>query len=246
MPTNIRPQPTILAARHQQVLRDQLIDNTSPGSILHDFSVLLESLQPDGLQASGTYQLLPIKILDQLNSQLARPIEHGLTRPQQKSFPHINGLYLLLRTTGLARAERRGAKHFLVLDQTGLDSWHSLNLTEQYCTLLETWLLRWSGEITGERHGPFQHPRTQWSQFFQRIPAQGLKIVGDKNEENIINFMPGLIIIALLELFGCVSVKDAPAVKGKGWQIATVHKTPWGQALEQLLTSSLQNNFEFF
>ena len=133
--------------------------------------------------------------------------EHGLTRPQQKSFPHINGLYLLLRTTGLARAERRGAKHFLVLDQTALDLWHSLNPTEQYCTLLETWLLRWNGEITGERHGPFQHPRTQWSQFFQRIPAKGLKIAGNKNEESIINFMPGLINIALLELFGCLSCR---------------------------------------
>ncbi len=189
---------------------------------------------------------MPIKILDQLNSQLARPIQHGLNRPQQKSFPHINGLYLLLRTTGLAQVERRGAKHFLVLDQTALDSWYSLKPIEQYCTLLETWLLRWNGEITGERHGSFQHPLTQWSQFFQRIPAKGLKIAGNKNEENIISFLPGLINIALLELFGCLTVQDGPVVKGKGWQVATVQKTPWGQALEQLLTPSLQNNFNLF
>jgi hypothetical protein len=206
MPTATRLKPATLAAEHQRVLREQRIDITSPGSMLYDFNVLLDTLQPDGLQASGTYQLLPLKILDQLNSQLARPIEHGLSRPQQKSFPHINGLYLLLRTTGLAQVERRGAKHFLVLNQTALDSWYSLDPTEQYCTLLETWMLRWNGEVTGERHGPFQHPLTQWSQFFQRIPAKGLKIAGHQNEESIISFLPGLINIALLELFGCLTV----------------------------------------
>jgi hypothetical protein len=246
MPTDTRLQPTTLAAQHQQTLREQHFDITSPGSLLYDFSVLLDTLQPDGLQASGTYQLLPMKILDQLNEQLACSIDIGLNRPQQKSFPHINGLYLLLRTSGLGQTERRGAKHFLVLSQTALDSWYSLDPTEQYCTLLETWLLRWNGEITGERYSSFQHPLTQWSQFFGRIPATGLQIAGNKDEESFIKDLPGLINIGLLELFGCLSVKDAPAVKGKGWQIATVQKTPWGEALDQLLRPSLQNDFGAF
>ena len=246
MPTDTHLQPASLAAQHQYVLREQPIDITSPGPLLYDFNVLLDTLQPDVLQASGTYQLLPMKILDQLNDRLARPIEHGLSRPQQKSFPHINGLYLLLRTSGLVQVERRGAKHFLVLEQLALDSWYSLDPTEQYCTLLETWLLRWNEEITGERYSSFQHPLTQWSGFFERIPATGLQIAGNKNEESVINHLPGLINIALLELFGCLTVEDAPAVKGKGWQIATVQKTPWGEALEQLLRPSLQNNFGLF
>ena len=246
MPTDTHLQPASLAAQHQKILREQPINSTSPGSLLYDFNVLLDTLQPDGLQASSTYQLLPIKILDQLNDRLARPIEHGLKRPQQKSFPHINGLYLLLRASGLVRVERRGAKHFLVLDQTALDSWYSLNLTEQYCTLLETWLLGWNGEIIGERHVPFHHPLIQWSQFFQRISAKGLKIAGNKHEENIISFLPGLVTIALLGLFGCLSVKDAPVVTGKGWQVASIQKTAWGEALERLLTTSLQKNVDFF
>ncbi len=40
---------------------------------------------------------------DIMNERLSEPIQLDLKRPQQKSYPPINGLYLLLRASGLGQ-----------------------------------------------------------------------------------------------------------------------------------------------
>ena len=74
-----------------------------------------------------------------------------MNRPQQKSYPHINGLYLLVRALGLTCIEEMSRKPLLVVDDAVYRVWKGLNPTERYCTLLETWLLRGHSEIIGER-----------------------------------------------------------------------------------------------
>jgi hypothetical protein len=74
----------------QQLLQQQALDEKGPGTVLADFETLLRFIGPDGVPVSGKYGLLPMRSLAQLNSQLARPIEIGLKRPQQKSYPHIH------------------------------------------------------------------------------------------------------------------------------------------------------------
>jgi hypothetical protein len=100
------PNSSSLRVGDQQILYNQAIDEAGPGTILDDFEVLLRFIGPEGIAVGGKNDLLPMKVLPQLNAQLTHPIEIGLKRPQQKSYPNINGLYLLLRATGLAYVER--------------------------------------------------------------------------------------------------------------------------------------------
>jgi hypothetical protein len=81
------------------------------------------------------------RMLPEINAHLARPIQMGLKKPLQKSYPHIHGLYLLVRASGLTCVEGTAKKPLLAIDDALYGSWQGLNATERYCTLLETWLL---------------------------------------------------------------------------------------------------------
>ena len=199
----------------------------------------------DGVPVSGKYDLLPMKLLAQLNGQLARPIEIGLKRPQQKSYPHIHGLYLLLRATGLARVERTRTGGRLRLDAAALQSWRGLSPTERYFTLLESWLVRSRPGMLGERGGPLDLPIFKWAQFFRRMPTQGLEVAGNRDQELLIPYSPGLLIVALLELFGFITVQDDQPQEGQGWRIAGVRRRPLGDAMLRLLSGPLVSD-EYF
>ncbi len=69
------------------------------------------------------------------------------------------------------------------------------------------------------------------SRFLDRIPGTGLKIAGDRNTEQLLSFMPGLFNIALLELFGLVSLQHGKPAEGKGWNIHRAHRVLFGDAL---------------
>ena len=81
-----------------------------------------------------------------LNVRLGLRLKLGLTWPLQKSFPHVHGLYLLLRALGLTLLAGTDRKTPLIVDGAVHHMWDELKLTEQYCTLLETWLTR--GQIS--------------------------------------------------------------------------------------------------
>ena len=120
----------------QQALRSQTISELTPGSLLHDFAALLDFVATRELTATGKQQLLPLAALEELNSQMAQPLNLGLKRAVQKSYPHINGLFLLARATGLLRVVRHDETLLWRLDETALSVWQSLNHTEQYFTLV--------------------------------------------------------------------------------------------------------------
>jgi hypothetical protein len=79
------------------------------------------------------------------------PLDVKLKRPQQKSFPRINALYLLLRASGLTQIALEKKEMKLLLDNKALTDWASLNPTERYFALFHAWWLRGSAEIIGER-----------------------------------------------------------------------------------------------
>jgi hypothetical protein len=170
----------------------------------------------------------------------------GLKRAVQKSYPHINGLYLLLRASGLATVEARGRKLFLRVDPVVLDSFEALNDTEQYCTLLEAWLLRGWPDIVLERERRYsQIPMTfrEWSQLFKKIPQKGMVCIDNDTFEYVMRYDLGWTNLALLELFGLVTMVTAPPSEGKGWRVERIHRAPLGDALVDLLKGSLLNRF---
>ncbi len=228
-------QPTSLKKPYQDILRAQAITEDSPGTILKDFDILLDFIGPEGMETSGTYHFLPMKLLPDLNAHLSRPIEIDLKRPQQKSYPHIHGLYLLLRAGGLACIQQSGKKYHLRLDEQGLASWHSLNPTERYFTLFESWLLRGDPSILGE-HGFYGSGGIQnWPAFFQRVTDRVLQVAGNPAAESFLPYSPSLCTLALLELFGFVKVRHAKPEPGKGWRLESIERTELGEAMLALL-----------
>ncbi|MFC1975486.1 plasmid pRiA4b ORF-3 family protein, partial [Chloroflexota bacterium] len=242
------PNKPVLSVAHQETLRQQVIDQDNPGIILRDFFALMDFIGPKGIQVTGQYHLLPLRCLSDLNARMTFPLQLGLKRPQQKSYPHINGLYLLLRGTGLTRLDARGPKSRLVLDEAVLSFWAELSPTEQYFTLLESWMLRADPGVLGDREGIFKydHPIYGWSQFFKQVPDQGLIIAGNKAAEEDLRYFPKLHNLALLELFGFVTVQPNPPKPKVGWQIGRIWRTPLGEAMLELLYQTLANNVHSF
>ncbi len=223
-----------LSPAEQQALQQQMISETEPGTILRDFGTLLQFAASNELQVSGVKQLLPLAILGELNASLSRPIEIAIQRPQQKSFPNINGLYLVLRASGLSRIERRGKNAVLTLDEQMMARWQELNAAERYVALLEAWFVRSTEEILGERdpQGPFIKCTWLWQKFLEK-PAITF---GQKRDDNsYLNYFPGLHNVALLELFGFVRVTAGKPQPGKGWNVTRIQQLPFGAALFHLI-----------
>ncbi len=219
----------------KNILQAQTITEESPGKILKDFATLLDFIGSEDMETSGKYHFLPMRLLPKLNARLSKPVALNLKRPQQKSYPPIHGLYLLLRASGLAYVQQRGKKSYLQLDEQGLASWHSLNPTERYFTLLESWLVRGDPQILGER-GYFASGGIQnWPTFFQRFPDRSLQVTGNQEVESLLPYAPSLCTLALLDLFGIVTLRYAKPEPGKGWRIARIERTGFGDAMTHVL-----------
>jgi len=219
--------------KHRRVLQDLVIDQNGPGTILHDFEAILTFLKDQNLPLTGMHQL-PRRVLPEINALLARPLQHGLKRPLQKSYPHIHGLYLLVRASGLTFVGQTPKKPLLIVDDEVHQAWAGLNPTERYCSLLEAWLLQGRPEMVGEeQHGRYWMPDgfSEWGGFFLRIPDGGQQVAGDADAESWLRYSPGWHNLGLLDLFGLVSVRHGPPKAGKGWRIAHIRRTPLGDAL---------------
>jgi hypothetical protein len=215
------------------VLRDLVVNESSPGTVLHDFDAFLMFIKEQELSVTPMHQLRR-RVLPEINARLARPLQLGLKKPLQKSYPHIHGLYLLVRASGLTCIEGTAKKPLLVVDDAVYRVWEGLNPTERYCTLLETWLVRGHPEIINERgRSLFRIPQTfrEWQSFFLRIPDEGMPIAGDKDAEDLLRYWPGWHNLGLLDLFGLILVQDGPPDPGKGWHIERIERTPLGDAL---------------
>lgn len=224
----------------ERLLRDLEIDEDGPGTILKDFRMLLDFVRKGDVSVTRAQQL-PLAPLTLLNSRMNHPLKLGLKRAVQKSFPHLNGLYLLLRASGLTTVVAEGRKLHLRVHPDVVDSFDGLNDTEQYFTLLESWLLRGRPDIVlegGRRYSPFPRTFQGWSFLFSRIPQNGADPAENQAVDYFARYDLGWHNVALLELFGLVAIRQAPFEPGRGWTIKHIQRTPLGDALLVLLEGS--------
>jgi hypothetical protein len=93
-------QPLItLTTQQSKAIKNQPFSDDSPGKLLKDFSAVLSFIGTEGVELSKSTQAFAAKHLPELNTLLSRPLDIQLKRPMQKSYPPINGLYLLLRAS---------------------------------------------------------------------------------------------------------------------------------------------------
>lgn len=166
-----------LTSADKQILQQTTVDMNTPGSILHDFEAVLDFVVTKRPSLTKNHQL-PMKALAPLNERLQQPIQHGLKRPQQKSLPPVNGLYLLLRASGITTVNTTAKTPKLIVDDSVLSSWQTLNPTEKYFMLLESWLFRGSMKILGDLRG-LDSPLDRCLQFISRLPPKGINAVQD-------------------------------------------------------------------
>lgn len=240
-----RPAFKPFADEYADLLKAQVISDSEPGSVVQDFQMLLETVGPEGVLVSGKRQQLPIKLLEAINQNLANPIRIALQRPQQKSFPPIHGLYLLLRATGLGEIVSKGKQHRLQLNSALYEDWQQLNPTEQYFTLLEAWMVRAHGDMLSEDRASVMsvgdHCLRAWPMFAERKKHTYKSY---EHQDNL-RYYPGYYNVALMALFGFVKIAEGKPTKGKGWRIKSVEILPFGEAMMRLITRAYTIN-DFF
>jgi hypothetical protein len=215
-------------------LQEQTITETEPGTILQDFQTTLEFIG-DGVAVSGKLQHLPMKRLEDLNSRLSHPIEIDLKRPQQKSYPNIHGLYLLLRATGITEITAKGKQLRMMLNPDVYASWQQLNPTEKYFTLLEAWFVRGHPEMLGAQRSGYMTMGDRALNSWPHMTQQESTSYKDYNDQDLLQYYPGFENLLLMEMFGMVNLTHAKPAKGKGWRIKKLEPTPWGHALITVL-----------
>ncbi len=191
---------------------------------------------------SGVHQLLQLKYLPELNRRLTSPMDIRLQRAAHKSYSYIHGLYLLLRTLGIAQIMPQGKNQVLTIDQNLLQAWSQLNCTEQYFTLLEVWFLCADEAVIGEHSGALNHPLYKIMLFWTRS-SNTIKFPTYRDQQEMTR-LPGFHNIALLELFGLVSLQSVTPETGQGWRVKKLKKLPWGDVLVNLAVQVTQDSFD--
>jgi hypothetical protein len=224
----------------EKVLLEQTIDENQTAFILRDFEVFLNFIAANDLEASGVNELLPIKSLSELNALLTKPIDLALKRPVQKSFANINGLFMLGRAGGLLILQRGEKKAQFAIDSEALKIWQNLNPVERYFTLVETWIVRSSTDLVGERSHLFNSPLYSLKRLFDDLRSKGANVKDNKFFQDSGFRLYGAHNIALAEIFGWLEIKHGAGEPEKSWAIEKIEITDFGAAMLAKLLDNFQ------
>ena len=237
----------------KEVLRKQAIELGDPGPILLDIQTLIDAIG-EGVVTTSKYFVLPQGRLDECNEQLREPLIHRLKRPQLRSFPTLMGLFMLLRSIGLAVGEtvpRRAVR----IDPEMLVQWNSLNATEKYMSLLECWVTTASTEALGGGRSMWAGMVFEIRTVYFHLEKQETTLT--KDHFYITYGTQNLMTLSLLHQFGWVRLEyDSIADDGKTAQLRSIRRLPLGDAMIAALceidrfdgedSTSLRETFEGF
>jgi Plasmid pRiA4b ORF-3-like protein len=212
--------------------------NGNQGTILNDFNSLLRFIEEKGqLTLTKSETAFSMTDLPSLNKILSNPQTTGLSRPQQKAFPYINCLFLLLRLSSLSFVKKEKTKSVIQINIPVLDSWRQLKPVEQYGHLLTYLCHPKANTIIGERSMNLLE-NIQW------LHKDKKRILEYINNRTIHSFTA--YHLAALELFGMLSIKPAAPKEGTGWNFQKVTTTPFGDDMFKLIPNALYKTFDLF
>jgi hypothetical protein len=138
--------------------------------------------------------------------------------------------------TGLAQIETVGKSAYLKRNPEQFAAWEQLNPTEKYFTLLEAWIIRGNPEILGEERNPFKEG-ARVLQTWPRLMSNNQRY-RSYSEQNNLNYWPGLHNLALMQLFGWITVITGKPEAGKGWRIRQVNRLPLGHVMVKTILNA--------
>lgn len=215
---------------------DKILDGNQ-GTIIKDFNALLGFIEERGtVELTKSEAAFRIADLPSLNEILSNPQKTGLSRPQQKAFPYINSLFLLLRLSLLGLVKKEKNKSVIYIDPIALNSWKQLKPVEQYGHLL-TYLLHPEAEkIIGE----CCNLRVNIS-CFHKDKKRTLEVINNKKYYGFPDYQ-----LAAMDLFGFLSIKPLAPKVGKSWDFEKVSVTPFGEDIFKLVTTSIFEEYQFY
>ncbi len=193
--------------------------------ILKDFQMLLDFIGTGGEFVSKKLLVFSAKTLLELNQLMTKPISHNKTRPNHLTLPNVTVIYNCALQLGFFNYTDKGSRKQIAINPVALESWNSLNPTEQYFTLLNQWLYGVEGNIFF--HAPINRLElfkrkslNQSSQYYEDFFTNEYKIGG---------------LLAGLELFGLINIKHAKPDKSGGWKIKGLKLTEFGDFIFNVL-----------
>ncbi len=220
-----------LSSAQETLLQKQEITRDEPGTILRDVDAMLDIVGKNGLRVSESRGAIYTKRLSEINEQLSHSLTVDYERLTQKAFPTIAGLNLLLRAAALVRINRDGTHPTMERNEEIVASWHDLNPTEQYMSLLEAWLNRADERTIFEKSGT--RPMTSLLEilrFIQNIPPTGWDL-DDGDRESSLRYGPGSAGLALMWLFGLVDLEERGTEAGEPWKVDRIALPAFGKTL---------------
>lgn len=218
--------------RYEEIVSKQTFGSKQPGPLLSNIQAMINCLET-GIPTTSKYFVLPQGCLVDLNEQMDKPLVHNLKRPQLRSFPTLAGLFLLLRASELAIGTTK-PKRLVKIDPEMLERWNSLNPTEQYMSLLDTWLLKTETSILG---GPVRGGslfRTHTQTLYESLSPSSTN-VGEARFDFSGDYEVR-VVTALLEQFGWISAKYAStAAPGAAAGPLSMKRTQFGDAVLKLI-----------
>jgi hypothetical protein len=218
------PNELPLSDKDSAVLRTVAAAAKPPGTIVADFDKLLDLLEKDGIQVSPKTREFGIASLPALNAQLSEPAAIGLARGRQTSYPHLDGLHMLLRQTRLGRLDASKSVPRMVLDHEMRERWAALNPTERYFALLNAW---WNPADANTEWAATQMADYRLNLLELHQPGGATKAKYPSQIDGLFHLV-GMKHVGLAQMFGMVVIKQETAAPGAGWKIARMTATPWG------------------
>lgn len=222
-------------------MKTQAPKNPISGSIINDFEIFLQFIEQHQFNVTRNKGLIPNTAIPALNSLMSKPLSLNLKREQQLSYPHINGLYLLARASGLLHIKADKSKRYLAINETVRNAWNKLNDTERYFNLMQTWFFRSDDQlITRDRYSRDDVLQDVFTFLTNRLKNPLLFTRPDDQKYEI--YPTKLHDIALLEMFDLIDVIENTNSEVSGWSISKIVITRAGKQFISLLKDWLKIN----
>ena len=234
------------ADRCRELLSRQQIEAGFPGSILADIQTMIDFIGTAGIPTGSKQGNLPTDVLPELNARISQPVELSLKRPLLRDYPNLAGLYILLRVMNFARTDGKR----LEIHPERRAVWDELNSAERYFALLESWLLRASGEVIGAGYWQEGEQYSSNLEFLAGLPTKGWKAFDEWVHVSRMGLSISPWNAQLQARFGLIELAPLPLAARqlpiRGWMLGSARRTPWGEAAAWAVLEITGREADFF
>ena len=229
-----------------EYLKSFQINETAPGSLLHDVEVILEFIGSEGITTKSKQGNIPPSILPRINEALHTSINLELKRALLKHYPNITALFVILRSLGLLehrivrkKGSRTSETARIRINSSAMKRWKAMNQTERYFACLEAWVIHADPSVFASQEQTYYNQFGSVWLFLTRGVGKSWKTY----EPMMFIFeFPGYTStwnMLAAKMFGLIEVTEYRKSRSpdypKGWLPPRARLTPFGDAMREVL-----------